>query len=120
VRKLWIRGIIEALDVPSTYNLDLVVDPRPLRHLEDDVPQRGRIDSPHRQSTREADDSLGEVDLVGLTPKEKCAVAAFDDRDFLNCQEIVHPRFIDEALLLKLVDGEATRAAPGRPMMAAP
>jgi hypothetical protein len=38
----------------------------------------------------------------------------------LTCQEIVHSRFIDQALLLKLVDGEAARAASGRPMMAAP
>jgi hypothetical protein len=63
---------------------------------------------------------LGEVDLIGLTTKEKCAVAAFDDRDLLTCQEVVHSRFIDQALLLKLVDGEAARASSGRPMMAAP
>ena len=104
----------------SALDLDLVVDPRSFGHLEHDVPQRGRGNSPHRQSTRQAENPLGEIYLIGLTPEEECAVAAFDDGDFATCKEIVHRRLVDQALLLELVDGEATRAASGRPMMAAP
>jgi hypothetical protein len=62
---------------------------------------------------------LGQVDLVGLTPEEECAVAAFDDGDFATCKKPIDRRFVDEALL-ELVDGEATRAASGRPLMGMP
>jgi hypothetical protein len=46
-------------------------------------------------------------------------MAAFDDGDFATCKETVDRRFVDEALL-ELVDGETTRAASGRPMVATP
>jgi hypothetical protein len=46
-------------------------------------------------------------------------VAALDGGDFATCQETVDRSFVDEALL-ELVDGEATRAASSRPMVAAP
>jgi hypothetical protein len=62
---------------------------------------------------------LGQVHLVGLTPEEECAMAAFDDGDFATCKKPTHRRFVDEALL-ELVDGEATRAASGRPLMVTP
>jgi hypothetical protein len=62
---------------------------------------------------------LGQVCLVGLTSEKEGAVTAFDDGDFATCKKMVHRRFVDEALL-ELVDGEATRAASGRPMVAAP
>ena len=44
-------------------------------------------------------------------------MAAFDDGDFATRKEPVDRRFVDEALL-QLIDGEATRAAAGRPLMA--
>jgi hypothetical protein len=106
---LRIQRIIDALDVLSAPDLDLVVDPRSLWYFEDDVPQRGRGNPPHGQSTRKAEDSLGEVYLVGLTPEEEGAVAAFNTRDFATCEEPVDRRFVDEALL-QLVDGQATHA----------
>jgi hypothetical protein len=62
---------------------------------------------------------LGQRYLVGLTPEQECAVAAFDEGDFATCKEPVDRRFVDEALL-QLVDGEATRAAAGRPLMVTP
>jgi hypothetical protein len=39
-------------------------------------------------------------------------VAAFNKRDFPTCKKPVDRDFVDESLL-QLVDGEATRAAPG-------
>ena len=75
---------------------------------------------PHRQSRRQAENSLRQVYLVGLTSEEECAVAAFDDGDLATCKKMVHRRFVDEALLLELVDGETTRAASGRPIMTTP
>jgi hypothetical protein len=98
--------------VLSAPDLDLIVDPRSLRHFEDDVPQRCRGNPAHRESARKAENSLDEVYLVGLTPEEKGAVAAFNKRDLATCKEPVDRRFVDETPL-QLVDGEATRAAPG-------
>jgi hypothetical protein len=49
--------------------------------------------------------------LVGLVSKEEGAVAAFDDGDLMSGQKLIHRRLIDRILLLKLVDGEARRAA---------
>src|SRR5207342_2273788 len=120
VRMLWIQRIVETLDMLAASDFDLVVDPRSLRNPEDDVPQDGPSHPPHRQPGRQAENSLGEVHLVGLTPEEESAVATFDDRNFATCEEAVHCRFVDRALLLKLVDGEATRAASGRPIMTTP
>ena len=38
-------------------------------------------------------------------------MAAFDDRDFTIGKERVHGRFVDDAQLLELVDGEAIHPA---------
>ena len=117
---LWIQRIVETLDMLPASDFDLVVDPRSLRNPKYDVPQRGLSHSPHRQPGRQAENSLHEVHLVGLTAEEEGAVAAFDDRNFATCEETVDCRFVDRALLLELVDGEATRAASGRPIMTTP
>jgi hypothetical protein len=117
---LRIQRIVETLDMLPASDFDLVVDPRSLRNPEDDVPQRGLSHSPHRQPARQAENSLGEVHLIGLTSEEEGAVAALDDRNFATCEEAVDCRFVDRAVLLELVDGEATRAASGRPIMARP
>jgi hypothetical protein len=103
--------------VLGPYDLDLIVDPRTLGHFEYDVPQRGPSYSSHRQSRRQADNSLREVNLLRLTAEEEGAVAAFHNGDFATCEELVHRRFVDPALLLQLIDSEAIRAAPGRPVL---
>jgi hypothetical protein len=60
------------------------------------------------------------MNIVGLASKQECAVAAFDNGNFVTSEEIVHRRFVDPPLLLKLVDGEAILAATGRPLLVTP
>jgi hypothetical protein len=103
--------------VLGPYDFDLIVDPRTLRHLEYDVPQRGPSYSSHRQPRGQADNSLREVNLLRFAAEEECAVPAFHNGDFATCQELVYRRFVHPALLLQLIDSEATRAAPGRPVL---
>src|SRR5215218_9428685 len=111
MRDLWIQRVIDALDVVSEFDLDLVVDPRFWRYFQDQVPQRCLGYSPHGQSTRQAENSLGEVNLVGLTSEDERAVTAFNDGDLPTSKELVHHRFIDRARLLESVDGDSTGAA---------
>ena len=47
-------------------------------------------------------------------------MAALDDGNFAACEEIVHRRFVDPALLLELIDSEAICAASSRPVMVTP
>jgi hypothetical protein len=63
---------------------------------------------------------LDEIYLIGLTSEEECAVAALDDGNFATWEESVHHRFVDPALLLELIDGEAICAASSRPLMVTP
>ena len=73
--------------------------------------------APHRQSTRQTEDSLRKVYLVGLAAKEERNLAAFDDRDFAICEEAVHRGFVDCVLLLELIDRQTVVARSGGPIL---
>ncbi|HWI00841.1 MAG TPA: hypothetical protein VNT27_10960, partial [Propionibacteriaceae bacterium] len=69
-------------------------------------------------STGQAENPLGKMHFVGLGAEEKCAVAIFEDRNLMTGEEAIHRLLIEQTLLLKLFDGEATRAASRRPRLA--
>src|SRR4029453_3615361 len=117
VRKLGVERVVKARKIISAPHFDLVVDARSFGDLEHDVPQRRPRHPPHRQSTRQTEDSLRKVYLVGLAAEEECNLAAFDDRDFAMCEEAVHRSFVNCVLLLEQVDGQTAVARSGGPIL---
>jgi hypothetical protein len=105
VRETGVQRVIDALALLAARDLKLVLDPRAVGQLQDDVPQVGAAQPPQRHALGQPKDLVHQVDLAGLAPVEEGAPGALDNRYLLPREEAVNDGRLDGPALPEPVDG---------------